>query len=63
MNTTEIELKGCFNCIYRVLVKDELFCDWKCSHENVPFWLSLELVPVSAAMNGLRCTAWENRLK
>ena len=45
-----------------ILIKDELFCDWKSSHKSVPFWLSLEMAPVSTEMNGLRCTAWENRL-
>ena len=62
MNISQIELKGCFNCTYVVLIKDELFCDWKSSHKSVPFWFSLEMAPVSTAMNGLRCTAWENRL-
>ncbi len=60
MKTNEIKLKGCFNCAYRLLIGDDLYCDWMSHHDSVPFWKSLDPTPVSTKLNGLRCTAWKN---
>lgn len=63
MKTDDIKLKGCFNCKYKLIIENDLYCDWIEGHKSVPFWESLEPAPVSTRLNGLRCTAWKKPKK